>query len=91
MIDHFKQRKRPESLEAKFTFVGYDPLRDFLDAIADDCEQLDHHPNISFGRDYASLMIYPIGEALGDTEFELARRISQRYEQITAEQRIENG
>lgn len=91
MIDHFKQRKRPDSLEGKFTFTGYELLRDFLDGVAEDCEQLDRHPNISFGRDYASIMIYPIAGELGDAEHELARCISQRYEQMTAEKRIENG
>jgi len=91
MIDHFKQRRRPDSLEGKFQFDSYDELRDFLDRMAEDCEILEHHPNVSFGRDYASLVIYPASDSLGETEHELARRISARYEQTAGSGRLDHG
>ncbi len=75
----WKSRVKPDSLEAKFVFSNYQTLRDFLDEVALEAEKRSVHPNVSFGRDYASLVIYPLEEALGDQEQALAEAIKQAY------------
>jgi len=81
--DFWKTKRRPPSLEARFEFEDYDSMRDFLDDIADVTENLDHHPNISFGRTHVSIVIYPkAGDALAEIDHELATDISKCFEQI---------
>ncbi len=79
MNSHWRARERPASLEARFVFDSYSGLRDFLDDMAEECERLEHHPNVSFGRDYASVMIYPRGETLADEDYMLADRIEASF------------
>jgi pterin-4a-carbinolamine dehydratase len=79
MSELWKARAKPDSLEAKFVFSGYQSLRDFLDDVAQEAEKRAVHPNVSFGRDYASLVIYPLAEALGEQEKALAEAIDKAY------------
>jgi len=75
----WKEKQRPPSLEAKFLFDSYEQLRGFLDDVAQAAETLSHHPNVSFGRDYASLVIYSNDEALSQLDFQLAERIEADF------------
>jgi len=88
--DYWKQRERPPMLEAKFIFDGYDSLRAFLDTVAEKSENADVIMNVSFGRDYASLVIYAGGESLSEGEQALAMDISGVYEQISGGKIINN-
>ena len=79
----WKTKKRPPSLETRVEFEDYDSMRDFLDEIAEVTEKMDHHPNISFGRTYVSIVIYPkAGDAIEETDHALAQSISECYEQL---------
>lgn len=80
MDARWKERQKPGSLEAKFTFPDYASLRVFLDQVADAAEVQGVQPNISFGKDYASVLIYAMQESLGDAEYALAEAIDQYYE-----------
>ncbi|HKJ82916.1 MAG TPA: hypothetical protein VJ961_02715 [Mariprofundaceae bacterium] len=81
MNPRWKERQNPHSLEAKFLFQDYETLRVFLDRAADSSEKLEVHPNISFGRDYASVLIYPVNDALEDAEYSLAESLDRFYEE----------
>ena len=72
---NWKESKNASSLEAKFVFDGYEILRDFLDEVAQLTEDMGVHPNISFGRDYASLIIYAQNGTLSDQERDVAAKI----------------
>lgn len=80
MHTRWKERQKPGSLEAKFTFPDYPTLRVFLDQVADAAEAQGVQPNISFGKDYASVLIYAMQESLNDAEYALAERLDQFYE-----------
>ena len=58
-------RKRPPCLDRRIEFADYDTLRDFLDRVADLSEAEGVYPDISFGRDYARLTVYPPEGASG--------------------------
>lgn len=80
MDARWKERQNPGSLEARFTFPDYPTLRVFLDQVADAAEAQGVHPNISFGKDYASVLIYAVHESLGDAEYGLAESLDRFYE-----------
>jgi 4a-hydroxytetrahydrobiopterin dehydratase len=81
--ENWKTKRRPPSLEARFEFEDYDLMRDFLDDIADVTEQMEHHPNISFGRTHVSIVIYPkSGDALDEIDHQLAQNIDKCFEKI---------
>lgn len=80
MHARWKERQNPNSLEAKFTFPDYPTLRLFLDEVADGAEARGVEPNISFGKDYASVLIYAMHESLSDAEYGLAESLDRFYE-----------
>ncbi|WP_044406664.1 4a-hydroxytetrahydrobiopterin dehydratase [Thiomicrospira microaerophila] len=81
-MSSWKLSRNGLSLEVKYVFDGYSSLRDFLDEVANVTESLNIHPNMSFGRDYASLIIYAAGEGLSDAEKALAEKIDLIYQQF---------
>jgi 4a-hydroxytetrahydrobiopterin dehydratase len=84
-MNRWNEAKNASSLDAKFVFEGgYSQLREFLDQVAEITEAMDLFPNQSFGRDYASLIIYAQGASLSDNERELAKRIDAAYENLLA-------
>jgi len=80
MNERWKIKQKPPSMEARFEFSDFETLRTFLDKVADHAEQLKHHPNISFGRSHASIIIYSTGEALGDVDYALAKGIDDSFD-----------
>ncbi|KUJ71487.1 4a-hydroxytetrahydrobiopterin dehydratase [Thiomicrospira sp. WB1] len=78
----WKVKQRPASMEAKFIFDSYEQLRTFLDDVAEQAEALSHHPNVSFGRDYASLVIYSQDGELTDLDYQLAERIEAGFQKV---------
>lgn len=82
MTSSWKESRNGLSLEGKFVFEGYSSLRDFLDEVANVTEESDIHPNMSFGRDYASLVLYAVGESLSESELEFAKRVDLIYQQF---------
>ncbi|MDG6777290.1 4a-hydroxytetrahydrobiopterin dehydratase [Thiomicrorhabdus sp. zzn3] len=83
MNKRWKLKEKPASMEARFEFDDFETLRAFLDEMAEQAESLDHHPNISFGRNHASVIIYAKTEALGETDFALATGIDDGFQRVT--------
>ena len=83
MSPAWKRKDKQGTLEAKFLFDSYDVLREFLDDVADVAENVGHHPNLSFGREHVSVIIYAQGEALSDTDFALANGIDEAFTKVT--------
>lgn len=81
MTNKWRKKETPPLLEARFEFTEFRVLMSFLDSVAEVAEEMDHHPNISFSRQHASIVIYSKTEALNDTDFKLAESIDVRYEQ----------
>jgi len=81
--ERWKQKNRPVSLDTRFDFDDYDTLRTFLDDLADVSEKLDHHANISFGRNYVSVIIYSLSEELDNNDIALAEGIDECFQRVT--------
>lgn len=69
-------------MEVKYVFDGYSTLRDFLDEVANLTESENIHPNMSFGRDYVSIIIHAVGEGLSESEKALAEKINLIYQRF---------
>ena len=59
----WSQRQRPPRLERRLTFADYPQVRDFLEKLERLCEQRRRYPDLSFGRTYVNLTIYPEQDA----------------------------
>lgn len=60
-------RRRPDRLERRYEFADYASTRDFLDRVAEVCEQAGQYPDISFGRTYVNATLpLAAGEATAD-------------------------
>ncbi|QBZ82869.1 Putative pterin-4-alpha-carbinolamine dehydratase [Hydrogenovibrio crunogenus] len=84
MNERWKLKKKPASLEARFEFNDFEKLRAFLDELAEQADLLDHHPNISFGRGHASVIIYSNSEELTEIDYALAKGIDEGFHRVTA-------
>lgn len=83
MNERWKTKKKPASLEARFEFDEFEVLRAFLDELAEQADRLEHHPNISFGRNHASVVIYSTEAELQPIDLELAECIDEGYNRVT--------
>lgn len=82
MNERWKLKEKPASLEARFEFESFETLRTFLDELAEQADLLDHHPNVSFGRGHASVVIYAKDGQLEEVDFALANRIDEGFHRV---------
>lgn len=83
MSERWKRKDKPASLEARFDFDSFETLRSFLDGLAEISEQLDHHANISFGREHVSVIIYAKTGSLEQIDFDLAQGMDESFHRVT--------
>lgn len=57
MSQNWRERSRPERLERRYEFEGYEALREFLDCAAELSEREGYYPDMGFGRDYVNITI----------------------------------
>ena len=73
----WNRRQRPPRLERRLAFADYPQVRDFLERLEQLCEQRQRYPDLSFGRTYVNLTIYPDQDTpdVGNAEEEFAQAI----------------
>ncbi len=84
MNDRWKLKNKPASMEARFEFSTFETLRSFLDELADKADALDHHPNISFGREHVSVIIYAKEGELDTVDYALAKGIDEGFHRLAS-------
>ncbi|MFP4155321.1 MAG: hypothetical protein ACOC00_03305 [Halothiobacillaceae bacterium] len=89
MSDCWKRRARPAIMEGKFLFAGYEDMRAFLDRVAEVNDAGRAEMNISFGRDHASLVIYPRGDEFSEEELALASEVEALYREVSGGQIVD--
>ena len=62
MTKNWTERKRPARLERRIEFDDYEQTREFLEQAADLSEKNEYYPDLSFGRTYVSITLYPQSE-----------------------------
>ncbi len=75
----WSQRQRPPRLECRIGFTDYPQVRHFLEQLESLCEKHQRYPDLSFGRNYVNLTIYPEQENgdVGHKEEGFAQAIDQ--------------
>ena len=73
----WSQRQRPPRLERRLAFADYPQVRNFLEKLERLCEQRQRYPDLSFGRTYVNLTLYPEQDAadVGNAEEEFTQEI----------------
>lgn len=84
MSERWKLKSKPACMEARFEFNSFASLRSFLDEIADKAEALNHHPNISFGKEHVSVVIYGQAESLQEVDFALSDAMDKSFHHLTS-------
>ena len=78
-MEGWRQKKRPECLEKRFSFESYEKTRDFLDSLGTFCEKVNRFPDISFGKTYVNITIRPSEnnekEEISEVDHEFATKI----------------
>ncbi|WP_024850208.1 4a-hydroxytetrahydrobiopterin dehydratase [Hydrogenovibrio kuenenii] len=82
MNERWKVKAKPASLDARFEFDNYDNLRSFLDVLADKADELEHHPNVSFGTQHVSVIIYSTSNELKEVDYALAKGMDEAYQRF---------
>lgn len=62
MSQNWKARTRPARLERRVEFSDFEETRNFLDRAAELAESHGNYPDMSFGRTYVSITLYPGSE-----------------------------
>jgi len=58
-MHRWNERNRPFRLERRFEFESYELTRNFLDSLGDFCEKAKRFPDISFGKTYVNINLFP--------------------------------
>jgi pterin-4a-carbinolamine dehydratase len=74
-IPNWQRQDLPPMLSRRFEFGSYAETRRFLDAVAKVSEEVQHYPNLSFGKTYVSVTIDADGKKIGAEIIALAQRI----------------
>ncbi len=75
----WKERSRPIRLERRFEFKDYESTREFLDRLGKLCESLKIFPDISFGKTYVNINLFPESES---SEAQLTKQEHDFAEQV---------
>ena len=74
-------RNRP-ALFRRFEFSAYDETRLFLERLAEISDATGHHPDLSFGRNYANVTITADGTSTGRDEIDFAHRANEAASRV---------
>ena len=73
-----KMKKKNYFLEKKFMFKNFEDSQKFINKVGEISEKENHHPDISFGWGYATILITTHAiEGLSENDFILAAKIDQ--------------
>ncbi|KGG12832.1 putative pterin-4 alpha-carbinolamine dehydratase-like protein [Prochlorococcus sp. MIT 0601] len=80
----WKEKIRPIRLERRFEFETYQDTRDFLDKLGTLSESLEIYPDISFGKTYVNLSLFPSSEeenaAMSIQDIDFAEKVDVIFE-----------
>ena len=78
----WNERKSPLRIEKRFEFEGYDKIRKFMEKIESLCKSREIYPNISFGKNFVSIVIFLDSDELNNKEKEFSMQIDENYQKL---------
>ena len=75
----WNKRESPLRIEKKFEFEEYSKISKFMGKIEKLCKEKDIYPNISFGKNFVSLVIFLENKELSSKEKNFSNDIDKLY------------
>ena len=73
------ERDSPLRIEKRFEFEEYSKISKFMEKVEKLCKEKDIYPNISFGKNFVSLLIFLGDKKISDKEREFSKNIDKFY------------
>lgn len=87
MPESWKERKKPACLTKRIEFENYEQTSLFLDQAAEMSEKEDYFPDMSFGRTYVSITLYPKDES-GEID-ESINKFAEKMDNLAQNTKVE--
>ena len=78
----WNRKESPLRIEKRFEFDDYQKISKFMRIIDELCKKKSIYPNVSFGKNFASLTVFIDGEELSASENDFSKKIDEIFEQI---------
>ena len=75
----WKQRESPSRFEKRFEFEEYSEISQFMRRVDELCKEKKIYPNISFGRNFVSIIIFLESDNLSKIEKDFSNQIDSYY------------
>ena len=75
----WNEKESPLRIEKRFEFEEYSKISKFMEKIEKLCKEKDIYPNISFGKNFVSLLIFLGDKKISDKEREFSKNIDKFY------------
>ena len=82
----WNQRESPLRVEKRFEFEEYSRISKFMKMVDELCKLKDIYPNISFGKNFVSIIIFLGSEKLSKIEKDFSNQIDSYYLEIQVNQ-----
>ena len=73
------ERESPLRIEKRFEFDQYSKISKFMREIEKLCKERDIYPNISFGKNFVSLLIFLDNKEISNKEKDFSKDIDEFY------------
>ena len=75
----WNQRESPLRVEKRFEFDKYQQISKFMKKVDELCKEKDIYPNISFGKNFVSIIIFLSSEKISKIEKDFSNQIDNFY------------
>ena len=75
----WNQRESPLRIEKRFEFEEYSKISKFMGKIDQLCKEKNIYPNISFGKNFVSVTIFPDSPKTSDIEEDFSNQIDNFF------------
>ena len=78
----WNQRESPLRIEKRFEFEEYSRISKFMTMVDELCKEKNIYPNISFGKNFVSIIIFLNSKKLSKIEQKFSKQIDSFYSQL---------
>ena len=75
----WNERESPLRIEKRFEFEEYSKISKFMEKIEKLCKEKDIYPNISFGKNFASISVFLDNQKISNKEKDFSKDIDKFY------------
>tara|TARA_Y100000766_G_scaffold234850_1_gene210002 strand:- start:2441 stop:2680 length:240 start_codon:yes stop_codon:yes gene_type:complete len=78
----WSERESPYRIEKRFEFEEYSKISKFMEKIDQLCKEKNIYPNISFGKNFVSITIFPDSKKKSDIEKYFSSKIDSFFLEV---------